>query len=148
MNNISKIRQSNFDLHFFRTENCLSARSVFNRPCCSKCLPIAEYLCTLMRWFNCYSVLHYIFLSTNMVFYLYCTCYTFVLDKCDDIFVSTTSVISDLSNICLLAKYSQMHDFIQYDIICVAQITFKFVNQALIVDHWGILLFLSEDFGS
>ena len=25
MNNISKIRQSNFDLHFFRTENCLSS---------------------------------------------------------------------------------------------------------------------------
>ena len=24
-----------------------------------------------------------------MVLYLYCICYTFVLDKCDDIFVST-----------------------------------------------------------
>ena len=47
INNISNIRQSNFDLHFIRTENCLSV----NRPCCSKCLPIAEHLCSLMRWY-------------------------------------------------------------------------------------------------
>ena len=30
MNNISKIRQSNFDLHFLRTENCLLTKSVIN----------------------------------------------------------------------------------------------------------------------
>ena len=29
MNSISQIRQLNFDQHFFRTENCLLARSVF-----------------------------------------------------------------------------------------------------------------------
>ena len=40
MNKILKIKESNFDLHFFRTENCLLTKSVFNRPCSSRCLPI------------------------------------------------------------------------------------------------------------
>ena len=78
MNSISKTRQSNFGLHFFRTENCLSTKSVFNRPCCSRCLPIAEYLCSLMRW-------------------------------CKKMSGSVP------------------------DIICITQISFKFVNHALIV---------------
>ena len=52
MNNISKIRKSNFDLHFFRTENCLSARPVFNRPCCSRCLLIGLNLFYLPVFFE------------------------------------------------------------------------------------------------
>ena len=49
MKGISQTRQSNLDLHFFKTENCLSTKSVFNRPCCFRCLSIAEYLCTRIR---------------------------------------------------------------------------------------------------
>ena len=32
INNISNIKQSNFDLHFLKTENCLSFKSDFNKP--------------------------------------------------------------------------------------------------------------------
>ena len=32
INNISNIRQSNFDLHFLKTEKCLSFKSDFDRP--------------------------------------------------------------------------------------------------------------------
>ena len=45
MKSISKIKQTNFDLHFFKTENWLSFKSDFESPCSSRCLPIAEYLC-------------------------------------------------------------------------------------------------------
>ena len=54
INNISNIKQSNFDLHFFKTEKCLSFKSDFDRPWSSKCLPIAEYLCSPMRWCKCW----------------------------------------------------------------------------------------------
>ena len=52
-----------------------------------------------------YSVLPYICLSANMVLYLYCICYTFVQDKCDDTFVShLSSLVSRqmLHQICLI----------------------------------------------
>ena len=48
INNISNIKQSNFDLHFLKTENCLSFKSDFDRPWSSKCLPIGECLCSPM----------------------------------------------------------------------------------------------------
>ena len=57
INNISNIKQSNFDLHFLKTENCLSFKSDFDRPWSSKCLPIAECLCSPMRWCKCRVVL-------------------------------------------------------------------------------------------
>ena len=44
INNISNIKHSNFDLHFLKTENCLSFKLDFDRPWSSKCLPIAECL--------------------------------------------------------------------------------------------------------
>ena len=50
INNISNIKQSNFVLHFLKIENCLSFKSDFDRPWSSKCLPIAECLCSPMRW--------------------------------------------------------------------------------------------------
>ena len=50
INNISNIKQSNFDLHFLKTENFLSFKSDFDRPWSSKCLPIAKCLCSPMRW--------------------------------------------------------------------------------------------------
>ena len=53
INNISNIKQSNFVLHFLKIENCLSFKSDFDRPWSSKCLPIAEYLCSPMRWCKC-----------------------------------------------------------------------------------------------
>ena len=53
INNISNIKQSNFDLHFLKTENCLSFRSDFDRPWSSKCFPIAECLCLPTRWCKC-----------------------------------------------------------------------------------------------
>ena len=43
------------------------------------------------------------------------------------LFCLPTNVISDLSNICLLAKYSQMHDFIQ----CICLSIFLF-------EEWGM----------
>ena len=56
INNISNIKQSNFVLHFLKIENCLSFKSDFDRPWSSKCLPIAEYLCSPMRWCKCRAV--------------------------------------------------------------------------------------------
>ena len=56
INNISNIKQSNLVLHFLKIENCLSFKSDFDRPWSSKCLPIAEYLCSPMRWCKCRAV--------------------------------------------------------------------------------------------
>ena len=53
MKKISKTKQWNFDLHFFKIENCLSFKADFVSPCSSKCLPITEHLCSLMRWCKC-----------------------------------------------------------------------------------------------
>ena len=50
INNISNIKETNFALHFLKIENCLSFKSDFDRPWSSKCLPIAECLCSPMRW--------------------------------------------------------------------------------------------------
>ena len=49
INNISNIKQSNFDLHFLKIEYCLYFKSDFDRPWSSKCLPIAEYLFQLQN---------------------------------------------------------------------------------------------------
>ena len=87
-NNISNIKQSNFDLHFVKTENCLSFKLDFDRPWSSKCLPVAECLCSPMRWCKC-------------------------------------RVIPE--------------------IICVAQITLKFIDHPLIVYNGGLLLFRGEN---
>ena len=84
MNNISKIRQSNFDLHFFRTENCVSTKSVL-----LKVPPDSRVL------------------------------------------VFVNALVQMSGGVC--------------DIFCVAPITFKFVNHALIVDNSGLLLFWSEN---
>ena len=85
INNISNIKQSNFDLHFLKTENCLSFKSVFDRPLSSKCLPI------------------------------------------------------------MLANALVQVSGCVPDIICVAQITVKFIDYALIVYNGGLLLFRGED---
>ena len=45
------IKQLNLDLHFLKTENCLSFKSDFDRPWSSKCLPIAVFL-SLQRSFQ------------------------------------------------------------------------------------------------
>ena len=47
------VKQSNFVLHFLKIENCSSFKSDFDRPWSSKCLPIAECLCSPMRWCKC-----------------------------------------------------------------------------------------------
>ena len=91
INNISNIKQSNFDLHFLKTENCLFLKQDFDRPRPSK----------------------YIVSSSCRMFML------------ANALVQVSGCVPD--------------------IICVAQITLKFMDHALIVYNCRLFLFRGED---
>ena len=56
MKSISNTKQSNLLWHFLKTVNWLSLKRLLLPWASKKCLPIAEFLCSAMRWWRCRAV--------------------------------------------------------------------------------------------